>query len=255
MPPVLDVRLALVAVHVSTAVAALVVGAFVLARRKGDRTHRRLGTAYAILMAAACASATALLAWRFNPFLAGVTALSAYTVSTATRAIAWRRSGRPGRVDVFVAWLGFIGGGAMAAFALAVGAAVWPGGPSGAADRATLALLGLAFGAFLVALGREDLRRVAAARRADLPAFAWLDVHMARIVGSYIALTTAFAVQASPFVLPDAWQWLAWVAPGLVGGRVLAPPFVRRERARWVGAAGDGRRGGAASGGARAPGA
>lgn len=118
---------------------------------------------------------------------------------------------------------------AVAGVAIAVGA--WPGGPTAAGDRIAVAGLALGFGGFVVAMAREDLGRW---RMRDVPPLAWLDVLMARVVGSYIALSTAFAVQIAGYALPDGVQWVAWVAPGIVGGIVLAPRFVRRERARWL---------------------
>lgn len=232
--PVLDVRLALVVLHVGTGALALVVGPVLFARRKGDRPHRRLGRVFVWLMAVACATATALLAWRFNPFLAGVTALSAYSVVTAWRAVHWRRAGRPQVIDAALAWLGLAAGAAMAGVGAVIGAGRWPGGPDDLGSRLVIAALALGFGAVVAVMARGDLARCRAAEVAPL---AWLDVHMARIIGAYIALCTAFAVQLAGLLLPGAWQWVAWVAPGVIGGRVLAPPFARRERARWVGAA------------------
>lgn len=216
---------ALVALHVASAVAALAIGPLVLAGRKGDRTHRRLGRAYVSLMLAACASAAALLLWRFNPFLAGVTALSLYTVVTATRAAVGRRRARP-TLDRSIAVLGLASGGALVAFAIGAGAGWWPGGPAVPAERGLVAALGLAFGGTLLTMGASDVRRLAGP---EAPS-AWLDLHIARILGSYIALGTAFAVQAAPTILPGGWQWLAWIAPGLLGGRVWAPRYARRER-------------------------
>lgn len=232
--PPLDLRWALVLVHVGTGAIALALGPVLFARRKGDRRHRRLGTGFVALMLVTCASGAALLAWRFNPFLAGVTAFSAYNAATAWRAVRWRAAGRPQPLDAALGYLGLLAGALLWGVAIALLLGALPGGPTDVAGRLVFGGVSGAFGAVVGAMARADLQLGLAA---EVAPHAWLDRHMSRVVGAYIALCTAFAVQLAGLALPPAWQWIAWVAPGVIGGRVLAPPYVRRERARWLGAA------------------
>lgn len=213
----------LVAVHVATALAAMALGAAVFLRPKGDAPHRALGKAYAASMAVALASATALLVARFNPFLAGVTALSAHSLATGIRAIALRgRGGRPAPFDRAVFGAGLASGAGFAGFGLLVGLGILAVGPGA---RAPIAVLGLLFGLALLQSVREDARLY---RRGPVGPRWWWAVHVNRMIGSYIALLTAFSVQTIGPRLPGAWAMVAWVGPGILGALVargaLRPP-------------------------------
>jgi uncharacterized membrane protein len=72
----------LVLFHLATALAALVVGAVVLARRKGTASHRALGWTWVLLMGST-ALATAFIRDYRLPNLAGITPIHLFTVLTA----------------------------------------------------------------------------------------------------------------------------------------------------------------------------
>lgn len=203
---------ALVAVHVTTALAAMALGAAVFFRRKGDAPHRGLGKAYAAVMGVALVSATALLFARFNPFLAGVTALSAHALATGVRAIALGgRGGRPATIDRAVLAFGLLTGGGFAIYGLLVGAGALSVSHGA---RIPVAILGVTFGLALLQSVREDVRLY---RWGPVGPQWWWALHTNRMIGSYIALVTAFSVQTIGPRLPGAWAFVAWIGPTILG--------------------------------------
>jgi len=232
----------LIAVHVATALAAMALGAAVFLRRKGDEAHRALGKAYAAAMGMALLSATALLFARFNPFLAGVTALSAHALVTGVRAVALRgRDGRPAVFDRVVLAGGLAAGLGFTLYGVVVGAGALTVSPG---SRAPVAILAVLFGWALLQSVREDVRLY---RHGPVGTRWWWALHTNRMVGSYIALLTAFSVQAIGPRLPGAWSVAAWIAPGVLGSlvarRALRParPVGAEERAAAASSAGSGR--------------
>ena len=74
----------LVFFHLVTALAALVVGGFVLARRKGTTSHKALGWTWVALLAST-ALASAFIRDYGLPNLAGITPIHAFTVLAAVQ--------------------------------------------------------------------------------------------------------------------------------------------------------------------------
>lgn len=94
-------------VHVATALLAMVLGALVLLRRKGDLLHRRLGYAYVVTMVGVNASAFGLyrLFGSFGPFHVAAI-VSGLTVFAGMRAVL-HKSGGPDRMVahmIFMYW-------------------------------------------------------------------------------------------------------------------------------------------------------
>ncbi|MES2958754.1 MAG: DUF2306 domain-containing protein [Pseudomonadota bacterium] len=72
----------LVFFHLLTALAALIVGAFVLAQRKGTASHKALGWTWVVLMGST-ALASAFIRDYGMPNIAGITPIHAFTLLTA----------------------------------------------------------------------------------------------------------------------------------------------------------------------------
>lgn len=86
----------IVFVHLAGALGALVVGAFVLARRKGTASHRALGWAWSLMMMTAVVS-SAFIQGRGMPNLAGFSPIHLLTLFVAVqlpRAVLAARRGR-----------------------------------------------------------------------------------------------------------------------------------------------------------------
>jgi uncharacterized membrane protein len=74
----------LVFLHLVTAFAALIVGGFVLARRKGTASHKALGWTWVVLMGST-ALASAFIRDYHIPNVAGITPIHAFTVLVAVK--------------------------------------------------------------------------------------------------------------------------------------------------------------------------
>jgi hypothetical protein len=220
-----EIRMILVVTHVTAGLAGLVVAPAVMAMHKGGRNHRRWGFVYFWAMMALCASALALMAYRPNPFLFGVTILSGYSALAGVRVLRRKLPGTPAdRLDFAAAWVALGGGLLLLALAAAIALGWLPRFPG------QLAIPAAVFGVLLGPGAWKDLRRL---RQPPATRSWWWYEHMARMGGSYIALVTAFAVNQVAPRLPDGVAWFTWILPTLVGTPLLVL-WVRRYRRRFV---------------------
>jgi uncharacterized membrane protein len=86
----------LVFFHLVTAFAALLVGAFVLTRRKGTASHKALGWTWVVLMGSTAIASAFIRDYRM-PNIAGITPIHAFTLLTVVnlpRGIWYIRQGR-----------------------------------------------------------------------------------------------------------------------------------------------------------------
>ncbi len=183
--------------------------AMYVAKRRG--AHTRTGWAYVWMMGLIFASAAVMSIVRPTLFLMGVSVLSFYAALSGQRALARRRGGgMHSSIDVWIAWAAL----AMCALLIIASAAWLLREPA-----ALLAWLGLAFGAVPALNATSDLRSF---RSGQQPRSALLALHIDRILGSFIGLTTALGVQTvGPRLLaagmPESLIWIVWVVPSLIG--------------------------------------
>ena len=190
----------LIWVHVGTALAALGFGPVAMLVRKGGHNHRRWGRLYVRLMVVTNAAALWLLLWRWDTFLFGLTVLALYSAVTGQRGI--RSVSNPGLESSLMsaAALTSLSLLLLAGYTLTVG--------SEAPSARLTAALALGFGGLLAQAVVEDVRRNPA--RAD-----WA-YHLNRMVGSYIALVTAFLVQVTDGLVLENVRLLLIAAPSLI---------------------------------------
>ncbi len=221
----------LIQVHIVTALTALVIAPVAMLVRKGGDAHRTWGKVYFWAMMVANATGLVLLFWRWNIFLFGVTVLSGYAAISGYRVLYHRRPLRrdldqrrgPNRFD----W-------SAALIALATGVALVITGASGLMGNLlpalplegdtpfVLILLPTIFGALVATQALDDLRSF---RRHDsgeeMARRWWFYHHMDRMLGSYIGLLTAFAVQRVGMFLPVDIAWVVWIAPAVIGSMLI----------------------------------
>jgi uncharacterized membrane protein len=198
--------------HVSAGVTALVVAPVAMLVQKGGARHRRWGKVYFWAMFAIFVTALGLVVYRPNFFLFVISILSFYGAFSGYRALYRKRGGGwphawldwAAAAMAFAAGLGFIGWGAGTYLGLV------PGGLPTA-----FSILGIVFGLLLGSDALTDLRSF---RRPPADRNWWWYYHMQRLLASFIAAVTAFAVQNVGPHLPAEAAWLVWVAPGLIGG-------------------------------------
>ena len=206
---------ALLYAHVAGGALALLVGAAVLTRRKGDRLHKRLGWLFAGGMLLAGATSLAMAVLRPNAFLFIVGVFTLYMVGTGLRYNRLRgllQRQRPRGIDYGLT-------GAMGLFAVAFlvyGVHLLTRGN-------TMGTVLLTFGAISALFVWQDARNYRGGARS--PKY-WLLMHVSRMTGAYIAAFTAFlAVNIGRF--PDAIPgFVIWLAPTAI----LTPLIIRWSR-------------------------
>ena len=202
-------------VHIVFGTAALGLGLVAICSPKGGRVHRRAGMlflyAYLVVIATALIG---LLVFDFRSFLLVVTILSFYDVFAGYRALQLRGA-RPELVDRLAAVVGLL---APPVFIAAMRLLQQPWSPV-----LTWSILG-----GLVAISAYDLLRIvlpmAWLRRV------WVQEHLFKMMGAYIAITSAFAGTVFQ-------RWMPWsaIVPSVLGlsvsvGFILAGPRAWRQK-------------------------
>ncbi|HYN87606.1 MAG TPA: hypothetical protein VER55_03705 [Ardenticatenaceae bacterium] len=199
--------------HIGAGVTALLVAPVATITQKGGRSHRRWGKVYFWAMATIFGTALTMLVRRPSIFLLAVSVFSFYNALAGYRVLRRKRAETEASQLLD-----------RAASAITLGAGIilmgWGGTLLLSANGSTpFAGLGVVFGVLISQLGLEDLR---ALRPPSEDRNAWWYTHMARMLSSYIGVTTAFLVQtAAPRLvatgMPVGWVWIVWVAPAMMG--------------------------------------
>ena len=225
--------------HIATALTALVIAPVAMLVRKGGDAHRTWGKVYFWAMMVANATALVLLFWRWNIFLFGVTVLSGYAAISGYRVLYHRRPLRrnpaqrrgPHPFDWVAASIALVTGIAL----VLTGASGFMGNllpalPLEGNTPFVLILLPTIFGILVATQARDDLRSFRRhASGEEMPRRWWFYHHMDRMLGSYIGLLTAFAVQRVGMFLPVDIAWVVWIAPAVVGS-VLTSRWIAHYR-------------------------
>lgn len=186
-------------IHIAAGGTALLLGPVAMVATKGGRTHVLAGRGYLWLMAIVAGTGLALAVAVGSKFLGGLAVLSFHLAFTGSRG--FRRAFAKRRLPEGLSTLLLLAAGAaIAATAIGRRAGGWTVNP-----------LGAIFGAGTLGLATLDAIRWLRPRPA---ADGGVGTHLVRMLVSYVAATTAFAVTALSF-LP--W-WAGWLGPGVAGG-------------------------------------
>jgi uncharacterized membrane protein len=189
--------------HIAAGLVALVVAPVAMLTVKGGLAHRRWGKVYFWTMAGVAASALVLAAYRPVLFLALVAVFSFYAALSAYRVLFHKHPAageRAGALDWTAALVTLGASGAL--FVLGI---VRPG-----PTFERLGTVAIVFGVLGTALAVRDIVRFV---RPPADPRAWWFTHMTGMLGSYIAVVSAFSVVNFTF-LPILVRWL-W--PTVVG--------------------------------------
>jgi uncharacterized membrane protein len=188
--------------HILCGAAALLVAPAAMLTAKGRQAHRRWGKIYLCAMTGLAVSAMLMTLFRPVLFLALVAVFSFYFAFRGYRSVK-RKNQRPSFFDWAAAAIAFAGSLGL----------VLLGVHSPKAGFLPAPLVAVAFGLFGVAISGVDLYRF---NRPPRDPRTWWYSHMGGMLGSYIAVVTAFSVVNFHF-LPVALRWLWPSAVGIPG--------------------------------------
>ena len=218
--------LPLVIIHVATAIGSLIVGLQAMRNYDTMAEHRKVGLRYAKMMGVSMVTASLLLFFRFNFFLMMVTLLSTQTLITGYRSSKRKLSKKVSTFDWSVTAIAAILPAAYIVWSILMIAGVLP-----RVLPTAYIYVGIGFAVFIGQGAVEEFRFY---RQKHTDRRAWIYFHYQRMLGSYIALVTAFSITVSAFTpLPDQYSWLMWVAPGVVGGWLIGR-FDKTYKARFT---------------------
>lgn len=216
----------LIIIHVATAIGSLIVGLQAMRNYDTIAEHRKVGLRYAKMMGVSMVTASILLFFRFNFFLMLVTLLSTQTLITGYRSSQRKMRNPVNTLDWSVTVIAAILPAAYIVWTVLMIAGVLP-----QALPTAFMYVGLGFAFFLGQGAVEEYRFY---RQKHTDRRAWIYFHYQRMLGSYIALVTAFAITVSAFTpLPSEYSWAMWVLPGIVGGTMLSR-FDKKYKARFT---------------------
>lgn len=192
----------LIYIHAGAGGIALAAGLVAIMAKKGLMVHRKSGLAfyYAMLASAFTAMVIAVLPNHESPFLFAVGIFSLYFVLTGKRALLFKRKNHNLAIDKWISGTMIFTGVLMISLPLVLTQSI-------NIVLTAFALLGIFFSVqdFLLYRNPKKLKK------------SWLRLHLVKMISGYIAASTAFVVVNH--LIPGIYGWLA---PGVVGGLLIA---------------------------------
>lgn len=193
--------------HIIAGSIGLILGTFVLIRKKGDKVHKRLGKIFSYAMVTTGFSAFALSYLNPNVFLFIVGVFTIYLTISGNRMLFLKnilKGQKPQLIDYSITF-----------FMLLASVAFLYLGILNVVKANNFGVVLILFGATSLVLCYKDY--VIYANKITDKLF-WLKNHIGRMTGAYIAAFTAFLV-VNNTMLPSI---IAWSLPGILGGFFIA---------------------------------
>lgn len=189
---------ALIGIHVAFGSIALLTGSLVLVLKKGDQRHQKIGKVFysSMLLSAVVACLLALLPQHENVFLFCIGLFTIYLLLAGYRGLRFRKKNIPLQWDKRLA------------LGLGITGLVFITFPILLYQKINVITSG--FGVISLYLGLSDLRML---RRPQILQQRWLNIHLGKTIGAYLASVTAFVVVNNVFVVP-MWNWFG---PSIIG--------------------------------------
>ena len=205
---------ALMITHVFAGVIAPLAATLALLVIKGARVHRRLGQIFFWCNAYILVSTIGLCLFRFSFFMLVLGSLSFYTAFTGYRVLSLKRPAQnqpdhPLAMDWVSAGVAF--GLGLALVVASSASLIWPTidlGTFGAGPY-----LGILFGLLLTVIAFGDWQRY---RYPPTERNAWWMLHMRKMMGSYIAMLTAFFLNVVIRLMPPDLARFLWLLPAAI---------------------------------------
>ena len=185
--------------HISTGMAAVLVGFAPLLTAKGSRAHRLWGRAFVVLMTTLLACAWVMTALRFNTYFLALSATASLTLFSGVRVLGRKRPDvRPQDRARPLDWAATFG-------ALGIGVWVLALIAMGRSDGPPVVSAALAYGALSVAAW--DLWRFSRPRDWPFSPDLWRYEHLVKMLSAHAAVLSAFSGNFLTF-LPQPWSQL-----------------------------------------------
>lgn len=192
----------LIYLHAGLGGIALLAGLVALLAQKGRGVHKKSGLAffYALLFSTSTALIISLLPRHESPFLFAIGIFSAYFIITGYRALRFKKGIPKLLVDKLISWTMIVTGLCMVLLPIILSHKI----------NIILSVFGIV--GLLFAL--RDLRLFTNYQKLKS---SWLQLHLGKMIGGYIAATTAFVVVNNLFS-----GIYGWFIPGIIGGFYIA---------------------------------
>lgn len=195
-------------IHIACGGLVLLFGLLQMLLPKGGKLHRAMGTLYYWLMLVICITALPPSIYFGNWFLASVSLFAFYLVYTGKRYAANRLGQQSFFIDKLITVVAF----AMVAAMYVVGVMFVKKGSAG------MSLAPFIFGSLILGGAIQDAKYFFLKQSEErYGKMQWYFMHIARMIGSYIAAITAFVVNVQPF----GPHWIHWVLPTVLGTFVI----------------------------------
>ncbi len=200
--------------HVFCGVLVLALGMVNLLNRKGTASHLLIGKIYVAAMWWICLSAIFIISfYRFSGFLMVIAVLTFYSTFVGVRVLRRKKPGTEQLYDWLVAGLTAVFGVSLFGYGLYY--FYIKGGFH------AFALLCVIFGFITGNAALRDIQFFIKRHLTDKQW--WLRQHIGAMGGSYIAATTAAAVQNGHVFFPDGdFTWTLWLLPTIIGSPIIS---------------------------------
>ncbi len=195
-------------IHIACGGLVLLFGLLQMLLPKGGKLHRAMGTLYYWLMLVICITALPPSIYFGNWFLASVSLFTFYMVWTGKRYAANRDGQQSFLIDKIMTIVAF----ALVVAMYVVAAMFVKKGATG------MAVAPVVFGTLILGGAVQDFKYFFLKQYDErYGKMQWYFMHIARMIGSYIAAITAFVVNVQPL----GPHWIHWVWPTVVGTFVI----------------------------------
>jgi uncharacterized membrane protein len=191
----------LIYIHATFGGVALLAGLVSIIAKKGKTIHRKFGLLffYSMMLSGIIAMIVAVLPNHESPFLFAVGIFSLYFVLTGNRALKFKRKNPDLKIDKWISISMIITGFLMITLPIIL--------------TNSIDIVLVVFGIVGMIFSVKDLVLY---KNPDRLRKGWLKLHLGKMLGGYIAATTAFVVVNQFFP-----SFYGWFIPGIIGGLII----------------------------------
>lgn len=192
----------LIYIHAGFGGIALITGLIAMIAKKGKTIHKKFGLIffYSMMLSGILAMVVSILPKHENPFLFAIGIFSLYFVLTGYRALNFKRKNPELKMDKWISKTMILTGVLMIFLPILM--------------TKSINIILLVFAIVGITFSIRDLQLYKKPERLRKD---WLKLHLSKMIGGYIAATTAFVVVNNFFP-----SFYGWFIPGIIGGFFIA---------------------------------